>query len=241
MQKICIVIPCYNEELRLPVEKFKKGINETDYYFIFVNDGSVDSTLDILNQIKKISQNRVLICDLKKNSGKAEAVRKGIMEAHNIGCFDIIGFLDADLATPISEISTITSELKNEIVFTFGSRIKRIGATIERKLYRHIFGRVFATFASNLLKLEVYDTQCGAKFFHRDIIEGIFSKPFQSKWIFDLEIFLRIKRIYKVDKIDKFCLEVPLREWKDIGGSKLKLKHLIIIPWNLFKLRNYKF
>ncbi len=236
MQKICIVIPCYNEQFRLPTEEFSIGYNTFHYYYLFVNDGSQDLTISILNEFRKEKEDRVSILDCKENCGKAEAVRKGVLAALKQQDFSVIGYLDADLATPLSEISAIVNQISGDIHFAFGSRIKRIGANIKRKWYRHILGRIFATIASKLLKIGVYDTQCGAKFFDKNIIENLFSEKFETKWIFDLELFFRFKNLYKNIDINSVAKEVPLENWKDVGGSKLKLTHLFKIPWELAKL-----
>ena len=80
----------------------------------------------------------------------------------------------------------------------------------------HYLGRVFATFASITIGLPVYDTQCGFKVFNHQLAYEIFSKNFISKWIFDVELFLRAK------SKDTFFKEIPLKYWVDISGSKLK-------------------
>jgi glycosyltransferase involved in cell wall biosynthesis len=232
MQKICIVIPCFNEQYRLPLNEFIISYNTSDYFYLFVNDGSKDLTINVLNELRKGREDRIFILDCKENHGKAEAVRKGILTALELQNFSVIGYLDADLATPINEIPKIVNHINGEIYFAFGSRIKMIGSKIKRKWYRHIVGRIFATIASKILKIGVYDTQCGAKFFDSNIVENIFSEKFKTKWIFDLELFFRFKMLYKNIDINKIAKEVPLENWRDIGGSKLKLKNLITVPGN---------
>ncbi len=236
MQKACIVIPCYNEEKRLSVKKFIE-YNHKDIYLLFVNDGSNDLTINVLNKIKEGREDNIYILDSLINKGKSEAVRNGILEAKKWKDFDVIGFLDADLSTSLIEATRLVSLFDNEILFVFGSRIKRVGAEINRKLYRHLLGRFFATLASNMLKIPVYDTQCGAKFFRIDVVELIFSDRFKSNWIFDLEIFYRFS--YKYENINSIAKEIPLKKWEDVDGSKIKFKHFIKIPFDLIKLYLY--
>ncbi len=236
MQKICIIIPCYNEQNRLPVSQFIKGYENSNYYYLFVNDGSSDQTIEVLKNISNNRSDRISILDMKENKGKAEAVRQGVLSALLWQKFDIIGYLDADLATPIREVDKITKALDKQILFAFGSRVQRVGVNINRKWYRHIMGRVFATFASKMLKMNVYDTQCGAKFFHIDIVKNIFATKFQSNWIFDLEIFFRISQELKNQDINSYAKEIPLDNWADINGSKIKLKHYIKVPFEMLKL-----
>jgi len=240
MQKICVVIPCYNEIDRLDVNQFITFYNANiNYYFLFVNDGSTDSTLDLLKEIQNNRDDRMLVLNLKNNVGKAAAVREGMLAANLWLSFSIIGFLDADLSTPISEVPKLVSHFKNEALFVFGSRSRRIGADVKRKLYRHLFGRVFATFASNMLSLPVYDTQCGAKFFKVEIIKTIFSGKFKSNWVFDLEIFYRFVREFEKSNINNVAKEISLEVWEDKDGSKIKLKDLFVIPFEMIKLYRY--
>jgi len=240
MQKVCVVIPCYNEIDRLDVNQliafYKANVN---YYFLFINDGSTDSTLDLLKEIQNNGNDRISVLNLKNNVGKAAAVREGMLVANLWLNFYVIGFLDADLSTPISEVPKLVDHFKNEVLFVFGSRCRRIGADVKRKLYRHLVGRVFATFASNMLSLPVYDTQCGAKFFKAEIIKTVFSEEFKSNWVFDLEIFYRFVRKFKKSNINNIAKEISLEVWEDKDGSKIKLKDLFVIPFEMIKLYKY--
>jgi dolichyl-phosphate beta-glucosyltransferase len=239
MQKTCIVIPCFNEELRLNVIQLKKDISQYEYYILFVNDGSSDNTINILFELQKTDNQKIEIFDLKNNNGKAEAIRKGMLKAKEWQSFDIIGFLDADLATPISEVQNIVKFISDPIVFAFGSRVKIIGAKILRKPYRHIIGRIFATMAGVLLNIDAYDTQCGAKFFSSHQISNIFEKEFTTNWIFDLEIFLRFKSLFPNTSTNIYAKEVPLGIWEDINGSKIKFKDYFKILFDLIKLLHH--
>lgn len=244
MQNICIIIPCYNEEKRLQVGEFQKYIesgNSTS--FCFVNDGSTDNTSDVLIQIQKAWESKVYVINLSENKGKAEAVRAGITEMLKTNKYDIVGYLDADLATPLEEISLLYNYLKSDenYLVAFGSRIKRIGTEIIRKPYRHYLGRIFSTYASIILHLPVYDTQCGAKIFKKEIASRIFTEKFISRWLFDVEIFARITNIYGVEKAKKIMIEVPLNKWQDKGDSKITIRHMIKVPFELRKIkRKYK-
>ena len=116
------------------------------------------------------------------------------------------------------------------------SRIKRLGASVERNRKRHILGRVFSTFASIILKLPVYDTQCGAKIVCTSVIDDAFEHTFITKWLFDIEIIARLRNKYP-EKILHILFEHPITQWKDVSGSKLKLKHMLKVPFELIKIK----
>jgi glycosyltransferase involved in cell wall biosynthesis len=209
--KTAIVVPCYNESMRLRLEEFKNYLNDkTDVSFIFVNDGSTDNTLEIINQLCSVAPRRVLCKSLQKNRGKAEAVRQGFL-----------------MAIPLYLIDRLSKKLERDgITIVMGSRIRILGCDIKRKAVRHYLGRVFATFASLILDLYVYDTQCGAKIFRNNSeLKTVFAHPFLVNWIFDVEILARFKVIRKLNNsnlLQNTTIEYPLDEWADIGGSKIK-------------------
>src|SRR5437764_14833346 len=99
MSRLLLVVPCYNEEKRLDVEAFRNF----DANFLFVNDGSRDGTLRLLQSMRDSDPQRFDVLDLERNGGKAEAVRRGILAALDRKP-DITGFWDADLATPLAQL-----------------------------------------------------------------------------------------------------------------------------------------
>jgi dolichyl-phosphate beta-glucosyltransferase len=106
-----------------------------------------------------------------------------------------------------------------------GSRVRLLGRRIERRAARHYLGRLFATVVSWMLGLPVYDTQCGAKLFRvSPEMRGVFERPFLSRWIFDVEILARWGQSVRARNAGWGILEIPLREWRDVPGSKLRIK-----------------
>lgn len=244
MAKTCIIVPAYNEEERLPLSDFEAWYpSHPDIHILFVNDGSTDKTLSILEKhVLKWPEN-ASVFDMPKNGGKAEAVRAGTMHILNKSEFNFVGYLDADLATPLFEVDHLLSyyEVHSHLQMTFGSRFMRIGAKVKRSTIRHYLGRVFATAASMLLQIPVYDTQCGAKTFRSDLAKRIFSEPFISSWLFDVELMARILSWKGKKETLQILLEVPLYEWIDKKGSKIKLKHMLKVPIELFQIwSNYR-
>jgi len=236
----CLVIPCYNEERRLDIHEFSKfAASNVGYHILFVNDGSVDGTPFLLEKLTAQYENMSFL-NLEKNGGKAEAVRQGFVYALTLSDFSYIGFWDADLATPLSELNQFSTRLgENEYDIVMGSRVLRLGGHIERKWYRHLLGRLFATVASVSLNLPVYDTQCGAKFFKASIVKDLFLSNFISYWIFDVELLFRYCQ--KNENASEKIYEIPLNHWVDVAGSKLSPLDFFKAPMELFKIyKKYK-
>ncbi|QDT29035.1 Poly-beta-1,6-N-acetyl-D-glucosamine synthase [Gimesia panareensis] len=228
MSSAIIVIPCYNEEKRLEVLQFRKYVLQNPQHsFLFVNDGSSDRTALILDDLKDSNPDRFDVLHLTHNQGKAEAVRQGMQQALHAGV-DFAGFWDADLATPLEMIPQFAAQLEQmpERSMVLGARVKLLGRQIERQQLRHYLGRIFATAASIVLQLPIYDTQCGAKLFrvNREN-QCLFSTRFLTNWIFDVELLARarqLERFFDCPRLEDTVYELPLTCWKDVAGSKVK-------------------
>jgi len=220
-----IVVPCYNESRRLPVLSFQQFLEQPGADLLFVDDGSSDNTVEVLRGLCAGHEGRATLLECGKNGGKAEAVRRGVCAALERGAA-YVGFWDADLATPLSDIAGFLAvlEARPEIDMIFGSRVKLLGRQVERHASRHYLGRVFATVASLVLRLPVYDTQCGAKLFRvGPATAGLFDQPFCSRWVFDVELVARyIHKLGSPNAAAARIYEFPLMAWRDIGGSKLR-------------------
>ena len=219
----CIVVPCYNEATRLDSAAFDAYVSTTsDVSFVLVNDGSSDATLSVLQTLAQKHPSRVRALDIQPNQGKAEAVRRGMLLAMEGGEFEFAGFWDADLATPLTAIPVFIDVLQRlaRVDVVFGTRVALLGRQIERKPSRHYLGRVFATAASIVLSLPVYDTQCGAKLFRvSELNRGLFETRFLSRWIFDIELVARYCR-ERAGQVGIY--ELPLDQWRDVGESKVR-------------------
>lgn len=233
-QKVLLIIPCYNEEKRLPVHEFTQ-FAEKGHHILFADDGSTDGTISLLERVFQ-NQKNIRIYKAPFNRGKAEVIRSAVAELNKIGIphdIDWVGFWDADLATPLVEVEYLLDFQKyfsNESKAIIGSRVLRLGGKIKRSALRHYLGRGFATVASLMLGLRCYDSQCGAKLFHKSLLTTAFGQPFMSKWIFDVELLLRIGQ--------KNFIEVPLRSWEDVPGSKIKIgRELLRVLADLIRIR----
>jgi len=232
--KNAVIIPCYNESSRLPLDEYSEFLRtNTDCKLIFVNDGSTDDTLSILQDLQQSFPETVQIITLPQNAGKAAAVRAGMLACSDAD-FEKIGYLDADLATSLEEWRAIANTVSGEIIFAFGSRISKIDNYISRKKYRHYSGRVIATFISEALGIAVYDTQCGCKVCKAELVKPLFEDAFISKWLFDVEIFFRLKNRYGGPEMSKICREIPLKSWHDVDESKVKFTYFFKLWIDLF-------
>ncbi|MFM6953320.1 MAG: glycosyltransferase [Bacteroidota bacterium] len=263
--KTCLIIPCYNEATRIQSAAFTSALQaDLGLQYIFVNDGSKDNTLSVLvdyrNALNPIDKSRVHIISYNQNKGKSNAVLTGLQMAYNsisndqietnneglevIGfdqlSADYLGFWDADLATPLSEIQwfyQFSANAQDKPELLIGSRVARLGANIERTLFRHYSGRLFATLISQGLGWKVHDTQCGAKLMDPSIVPICFNKPFKTSWLFDVEMLLRLQ-LHFGKPAEKMVLEVPIRVWKDVKGSKIGWGDFIKVPYQIWKVFN---
>lgn len=220
------MVPCYNEAHRLDCGAFEAALDsDRNLEFIFVNDGSKDATGEILTGLRHRAGERAHVVELARNSGKAEAVRQGVLNAFERGAV-YIGYWDADLATPLECIEAFAGELEaRNVALILGSRVRLMGRHIERRAVRHYIGRGFATLAAFSLGFPVYDTQCGAKLFRATpVFRDAFASPFDLNWTFDVEFLMRLSSVPGFD-ITRECVEYPLPQWVDSPGSKLNLAH----------------
>ena len=237
MQTI-IVIPCYNEVGRLPIQSFVDFVTSNpSISFLFVNDGSDDDTLGVLNGAVNNNSNLYLL-NLERNEGKAEAVRQGMILGVQKFNPDMIGFWDADLATPLNEINNFIQMMNNyNFDIITGLRLMRLGSKVIRDKKRHYLGRIFATVASNILRLPVYDTQCGAKLYKANIVSVLFEEKFITRWLFDVELLARYLHNYGYKKAIEDIYEYPLFQWVDVGKTRLKKSDFINAPIELLKIK----
>ncbi len=225
---LVLVVPCYNEAERLDQNAFLNFVaTHPAVRLVMVDDGSSDGTGEVLERLQEAAPESIAALRHAPNRGKAEAVRTGMRAGIAEGAA-LVGFFDADLATPLPTVDDFLALLRTrpEIELVLGSRVMLMGRDIRRKATRHYFGRVFATAVSFALDLPVYDTQCGAKVLRvTPATATLFDEPFRSPWIFDVELIARYLRLPvaagerpRRDRI----YELVLPAWHDKPGSKLR-------------------
>ncbi|MGA7244399.1 MAG: dolichyl-phosphate beta-glucosyltransferase [Terracidiphilus sp.] len=231
--KYSIVIPAYNESARIPatLESVIAAIraNQWQAEVIVVNDGSTDSTAQLVRDIASWAP-EVRLLENPGNHGKGYSVRSGILNAQG----DIVMFTDADLSAPMDEASRLFAAIASGADIAIGSRWLESGRQTHRQpLYRQIFGRCFNAVCRMVMQLPFADTQCGFKAFTRSAAQTVFQLQTIERWGFDPEIlFIAIKRGFRV-------VEVPV-SWAHDERSRMSylrdglqmLKELAIVRWN---------
>ncbi|HEX6659054.1 MAG TPA: glycosyltransferase [Ilumatobacter sp.] len=213
-----LVVPCYNEHTRLAVDQIGELTADDRVSLVLVDDGSTDRTLDLLRSIER-DTHRVTVIALPRNGGKGEAVRAGLVSSLAANP-SWIGYVDADMATPASEILRLLDVAASTpcIDVMIGSRVALLGRDVQRSAFRHYTGRVFATLASVVLSKAVYDTQCGAKLFRRtSAFDRSIAAPFRSRWAFDVEL---LGRLESAGVEPSRYWEEPLLVWHDVSSSR---------------------
>jgi len=240
-----LIVPCFNEASRLELARFRSFLeSNADVKLVFVDDGSTDSTLDVLNDFCHEQPRQIEVLSLKNNCGKSEAIRQGFLHCsggrrnRSGNSYRYLGFLDADLATPLNEMNRAVeiAQRRPDVALVSGSRIELSGHHVHRRRKRQLLGKAFSTVASMALGLSIRDTQCGAKLFRNtDKVRTVFRSPFLDRWLFDVEIFARLKIEFGKRCHDRIY-EMPLESWREVEGSKLRARDFLKAPINLAKL-----
>jgi glycosyltransferase involved in cell wall biosynthesis len=244
VQHVTLVVPCYNEAKRIRSTDFEAAVRAfASLRLVLVDDGSRDGTREVLQNLAGRCGPRATVMGLSRNMGKAEAVRAGLLRGLEERP-EYIGYWDADLATPFEALPDFLRvfQLRPATEIVVGSRVRLLGRAIQRSQRRHYTGRVFATAASIVLGIPVYDTQCGAKLFKNTArLHRILASPFRTRWIFDVELLGRYLDD-QADEADPVTLadtriyELALRSWIDEPGSKVRAKDGIRAAADLFRI-----
>jgi dolichyl-phosphate beta-glucosyltransferase len=192
--RLSVVIPCYNEEARLPrtveqVERYLDG-HGADYELILVDDGSSDGTRRVM-ETAVAGNPRVRIHILPHNRGKGRALAEGVAVARG----SEILVTDADLSTPIDELEKLQAELDRGAGVAIASRAVR-GSRVEisQPFYRVLMGKAFNLIVQTLLLPGIWDTQCGFKLFRSDVAHEAFAGLSTDGFGYDPEVLYRAKR-----------------------------------------------
>lgn len=187
---LSVIIPAYNEADRLSgtltrIAEYLATSFE-DWEIIVVDDGSSDATGDLV-RIAQQSSDRIRLHSFARNRGKGFAVRSGVFSATG----DMILFCDADLSTPIEELSSALEALDSGAAIAIASRgLKSSRILRHQRWYRENLGRMFNHLVRAIVGLPFADTQCGFKLFTRPAALAIFPECRVDGFAFDVEVLL---------------------------------------------------
>lgn len=225
--KLSIIVPAYNEADRIGsflenLLNFSK-INLKDYEIIFVNDGSTDDTENVINNFIKSREDARLV-GYCTNKGKGEAVKFGVFNSKG----EKIIFIDAD-GSVNPELMPVMLEKLDEHDVVVGDRSLE-ESKVKTRVHRWFLGKVFNFMVILLFQTNNKDNLCGFKGFKRDVAKKLFYDLTEKRWLFDVEIFYKIKR----HKIRLCCM--PIR-WEYVGNSKVTFFDPLKMLLRLFVLR----
>lgn len=230
MTKLSVIIPAYNEERR--IEKTLRDVDNYlrkqnyEYEIIVVDNHSNDHTAEIVRKLAETSVQELKLSE-RHVKGKGATVQAGIFESQGQYCV----FMDADNATPISEIEKFWPYLEEGIEVVIGSRyLDSSLVKIRQPFYRIVMSRLSNTLIQLMLIPHIKDTQCGFKAFHTIAAKKIFGIITIFGWAFDMELLaIALKLSYRIK-------EVPV-SWEEHGGSHVPLKAYIQSLVDLFKIK----
>ena len=215
-----IIVPCYNEGARIGklLADFEQLLaHEPNVSVLVVDDGSrQDHLSEVERLVLKAQQNmsRISLYKKPKNGGKGSAIAAGFSQVST----DVVGFIDADGSVSAAESLRVIKSLdqNHQVAGVIGSRVKMLGHSVERKLSRHLVGRVFATIVSTMFDIPVYDSQCGCKFFRRAAVRPLIGNIKSQTWLWDTQLLILAYRAG--------CpvVECPV-SWVEIPGSKVSM------------------
>ena len=192
--ELSIVIPCYNEEQRLPrtieqIERYLAG-QGIPHELILVDDGSSDGTRKLMDAAAERNP-AVRVEALPQNRGKGRALAEGVAAARGAE----ILVTDADLSTPIEEIDKLRAALRQGAGVAIGSRaLKESRVEVSQPFYRVLMGKAFNLLVQALLLPGIWDTQCGFKLFRADVAHEVFAGLTTDGFGYDPEVLYRAKQ-----------------------------------------------
>lgn len=192
--QLSVVIPCYNEEQRLPrtieqIERYLDG-RAMSYELILVDDGSSDGTRLVMDEAAA-RHPAVRIEALPANRGKGRALASGVAIARGAEVL----VTDADLSTPIEELEHLDAALAAGAGVAIASRaVKGSRVEVSQPVYRVLMGKAFNLIVQLVLLPGIWDTQCGFKLFRADVARPVFAALTTDGFGYDPEVLYLAKR-----------------------------------------------
>ncbi len=238
---LSVVVPCYNEGKTI-YQNIKKindylAHNIFKYEIIAVNDGSQDNTSVELERVKN-DISTVVIIDNSINAGKGKVVKEGVLKSQ----YEIVMFMDADLAIPIEGVDKFIEAINEGYDLAIASRFVPGLKVVKPVLwYRKYMEKVFRILRMIIISnYKIKDTQCGFKVFNRKSALDIFPFMTIKRFAFDAEmIFIATRKGYKIKELP-ITLQNPVTSSVRIYRDSLNmLIDLVKIRINSF-LKKYQ-
>ena len=211
-KKISVVVPCYNEEQSLPyfykeIVNVSKKMNYLDFEYIFVDDGSQDKTLDILNQYAK-KDKKVKFISFSRNFGKEAAMIAGLEYSKG----DYVTIMDADLQDPPALLETMYKIIIDEGYDCVGTRrVTRKG----EPLIRSFFARLFYKIINKMSKIEMVDGARDYRLMTRQMVDSIINMKEYNRYSKGIFSFVGFKTKWlEYENIERVAGETKWSFWK---------------------------
>ena len=232
---VSLVVPSYNEERRLPrlaaalresaprdLADAGLGLLET----IVVDDGSLDSSADVLRQEEALTPGLVPLIREGRNEGKGAAVAVGVARAAG----DFVLISDVDLAAPLAEAGKLFAAIEHGADGAIGSRAIDRSTVTGLPLGRRVMGRTFNGLVRAMSGLPYRDTQCGFKLFPTPVARRLLADQLTPRFAFDVEILMRARREGLLVE------EVPIEYHHDLDSSIAPARASAQMAWDVARL-----
>jgi glycosyltransferase involved in cell wall biosynthesis len=213
---LSIIIPAYNEELRLreTLSRIHDYIRDRKIHaeILVIDDGSRDGTRKVGEEFLNGRSGRVI--SYRENRGKGYAVRRGISEA--VGSWVLM--TDADLSAPIEEYEKLATAVREaDLDIAIGSRaLEGSRVEVRQNFLRELMGKTFNRIIRMTTGLPFRDTQCGFKLMDRQRVKPLFERMVVDRFAFDVEL------LYLCRRLGLSVREVPV-VWRNDSNSHVSL------------------
>lgn len=243
-ERVLLVVPCFRESIRLPkflpeLCRAMDALGAVDVCIVDDGSGSDEqqSVREFIDSLRPTAACLEPPLMLETNHGKGGAIYAGWRTGTSCAW---LGFVDADGSCPASEVSRMISHARGfkangaSPPALFASRIKMLGRNVDRLLSRHLVGRVYATLVSELLRIPVYDSQCGLKLVPRAAFEAIQNRLTVEGFAFDVDLLVAL--------LDSGCAvqEFPIDWHEKPGGSVRLFRDPWRMAWDVWRIRQQR-
>ena len=231
---LSIVIPAYNEELRLPatLQTIHTFLQEQSYpaEVIVVENGSSDRTLQIAQETSKTMPELGFLHSQER--GKGLAIKLGMLAARGEYRF----ICDVDLSMPVEEVNRFIPPILKDTAVAIASREARGAVRYGEPAYRHFIGRVFNGMVRWMALPGLQDTQCGFKCFRADVVEKVFPRMTMQGWTFDVEALVLARQLgYRIVEVPIPWYYNPHSKVRVVRDSLAMARDLLTIRLNLLR------